>query len=83
MPLSLGPHAADAAEVTRRLERALEESRGHWDDSTRLGFDQKYAEPLTAHGHKLARALAACDLELSLALSELEQAEHGRPGANR
>lgn len=82
MSLSLGPHASMASDITRTLERALMESRSHWNDSTRMRFDQRYAEPLVAHGRRLGRALTACEIELSLALRDVEQAEREMPATN-
>lgn len=73
MPASLTPQATAAQEATRTLERSLESSRPHWDDSTRQNFDQRHAASVITAGRTTARELSTLAHEMNTALASLEQ----------
>lgn len=71
MAPSLQPQATGAQESARALERALSESRAHWNDATRLTFDRGHADAAVASGRKVASELATLAQELTAALAAL------------
>lgn len=68
---SLEPKAQAAQEAVRTLERALADSRSHWDDATRAAFDQRHVDSVVGTGRKSADELAQLARELATALALL------------
>lgn len=72
MRASLESRAVAVDDCRQALERALTETRSHWDDSVRSSFDQRYAEPVLLAGRKIASELADLAEQLASAIRDLE-----------
>lgn len=72
MPASLEPHAREAAEALRVLDRSLDLASTQWNDSTRASFDQRHVEPLLRSGRIVASELAELARQLDTARRQLE-----------
>jgi hypothetical protein len=73
MSASLEPHAREAAEASRVLDRSLTSASTQWNDSTRVSFNQRHAEPLLSSGRSVARELAELARQLDVARRQLHE----------
>lgn len=69
---SLDPAAAGYADALRAVERALDDTRGAWDDSARKNFDSRYADRVVADAKKTSNDLKRLAQELAAAAHLLD-----------
>jgi imidazolonepropionase-like amidohydrolase len=69
---SFSPAATAFSDSVRALERVLDDSRSHWDDSARQAFDQRFAMAIQADGQKIATELQHLAQEMAAAARTLE-----------
>ena len=72
MSASLESRATALHDCRQALERALADARSQWDDSVRASFDQRYAEPASLAGRKIASELTDLAGQLANAMRDLE-----------
>lgn len=68
---TLQPQARGAQEAVQALERALAQSRSHWNDATRQAFDQRHAEAIVTSGRRVASEMDSLAQELAAALASM------------
>lgn len=69
---SLSPAATAFSDSVSALERVLEDSRSHWNDSARHAFDVRFARAIQADGQKMAAELRHLAQEMAAAARTLE-----------
>lgn len=74
MSASLEPAVTTVSESLRALERAVDDSRAHWNDAARNAFDRRYGEPILMDGKRTHAELKRLANELTAAIRDLDRA---------